>query len=902
MPLAVGSRIGAFQITALIGAGGMGEVYRATDTRLGREVAIKVLPAEVASDAERLARFRREAQLLAQLNHPNIAAIHGLEEADGTPVLVLELVEGEDLAARLRRGPIPLDEATAIAARIAEGLEEAHDKGIVHRDLKPANVKVAPDGKVKILDFGLAKAFTSSDGGGGAAGAGDLSRSPTLMQTAGLAHSGTRAGIILGTAAYMAPEQARGRPVDRRADIWAFGVVLWEILTGRALFGGETLSDVLAAVLTRDPEWGALPKDTPAHLVRLLRRCLERDPRRRLQAIGEARLSLEQGAGEVGPISSPQAGRSPAPGPSRWLLPSVALLAAALGAAAMYVWRPAGAAGAPAPEPISFEVDPPAGNHYVDGLDLSRDGKSLVFAARDADGLMALWIRPLDTLAPRRLEGTEGARFPFWSPDARQVGFFANSQLKVIDLVGGAVRTIARTSDDPRGGAWGAGDVILFASAYTNTLLKISASGGATSPATEFDPARKDGTHRWPSFLPDGRHFFFYASPGTGTEPGTLCLGSLDAAATRTLAPSQSNGVFLPPHSVVFAFGKALVAQDFDPDRLTLAGSAVSLGLELPGSLGLAGFRYLSAAAPGTLVYRQAPGQTSRLVWADRSGKEMGPVVEDGDWHNVPQIAPDGRRVATAHYGAGTGQGDIVVHDPDHHVATRVTYDDSDEGAGYWSRDGKLLAIWTATSTDTVVSLVDPSRPGSSRVVYTGPASVVLEGLSPDGGLLLTMPGQDGRGDIYRLPPGSDKPVPVVNTPFSESSPSMTDDGQWLAYVGDSTGRSEVYVRSMTTGEEWRLSKEGGRNPLWRRDGKELFYLDERGLMMLVPATLGKTPTFGTPEALFQGQLDPSGGRQYDVTADGQRFVLNRRNVISENPIVVRIGAGQVVSAGRRAP
>ena len=686
MGLAPGSRIGPYEVAALIGAGGMGEVYRATDMKLGREVAIKVLPADVAADAERLGRFRREAQLLASLNHPSIAAIHGLEEAAGIPFLVLELVEGEDIAQRLLRGPIPPDEAIDIARRIAEALEEAHEKGIVHRDLKPANVKIAPDGKVKVLDFGLAKAFTAGDASGPPA---DLSRSPTLVQ------SETRAGVILGTAAYMSPEQARGRAVDRRADIWSFGAVLWEMLAGRPLFTGETLSDVLAAVLTREPEWAALPEGTPPHVVRLLRRCLERDPRRRLQAIGEARIGLERGGDGGVDATAARSAPPAAAGSGWWRLAGIAVVAAALGMAAMVALRPGPAAPAVAPDRVAFGFEPPPGHYFVGGLELSRDGRSLAFVARDSEGQTWLWVRSLDAVEPRRIAGTDGARFPFWAPDGRRLGFFAGSQLKVVDLIGGAVKSIARTTNTPdaRGASWGADDVILFAPTYYGALLQVGASGGTPTPATTLDAAHKDGTHRWPAFLPDGRRFLFYAAEGTGTEPGDARLGTVGSGTTHTLTASHSRAVFLPPRRILFVLGRSLVAQEIDLDRPGLVGEPIPLGIELQGSIGISGFRYLSAAAPGTLAHRQVEGDVTDLVWVDRAGQVLSTAAADGGWHQLPRLSPDGLRIAVAHYSPGASHGDIHVHDTARHLDTRVTFDENDDQTAAWSSDGRTLAV-----------------------------------------------------------------------------------------------------------------------------------------------------------------------------------------------------------------
>ncbi len=895
MALVPGSRIGQYQVTARIGAGGMGEVYRATDTKLGREVAIKTLPTEVAADADRLARFRREAQLLASLNHPNIAAIHGLEEAAGIPYLVLELVEGEDLAQRLARGPIPPDEAIDIARRIAEALEEAHDQGIVHRDLKPANVKLAPDGKVKVLDFGLAKAFTASAAPGSG---GDLSQSPTLVQ------SGTQAGVILGTAAYMSPEQARGRAVDRRADIWAFGAVLWEMLAGRPLFSGETLSDIIAAVLTRDPVWTALPAATPSHVVRLLRRCLERDPRRRLQAIGEARIDLERGAGDAGDPSTVHSTPAAAAAPGWWRPAGLALLAALLGVAATLALRPEPSAPPALPGQVTFNLDPPERHFFTSGLALSRDGRSLAFVLRDPEGQTALWVRSLDTVEPRRITGTENARFPFWAPDGRRLGFFAGGELKVVDLIGGAVRSLARTdmSPDVRGATWGAGDVIVFAPRFTGGLLQINASEGTpAAPATQLDATRQEGTHRWPSFLPDGRRFLFYAAKGTGTEPGEVRLGTVGSGVAHTLTPAHSGAVFLPPRFILFVLGQSLVAQEIDLDRPRLVGEPRPLDVELQGSIGISGFRSLSAAGTGTLAYRQTQGTLNHLVWVDREGRELSTLGDDGDWHFGPRLSPDGGRIAVVHYAAGTGHGGVHVHDPGRHLDTRVTFGEHDDGLVAWSRDGRTLAVSSISPGAEGIYEVDPARPGERRLRHRADRLTYANDWFPDGGLLLSIASEDSRTDLHRLPPGENVDlVSILASPFSEDNPSLTPDGRWLAYVGDSTGASEIYVRALDSGEEWRVSKTGGVAPLWRRDGRELYYLDGRGYIVAVPTTIGTSFSMGTPTPLFPGLLDEATGRQYDVTPAGRRFILNRSKEATNRPIVMMLGLPEKILADRR--
>ncbi len=895
MALAPGSRIGPYEVTAFIGAGGMGEVYRATDTKLGRDVAIKLLPAAVAADVERLARFRREAQLLASLNHPNIAAIHGLEESAGTPFLVLELVEGEDLAQRLGRGPIPPDEAIDIARRIAEALEEAHEKGIVHRDLKPANVKLAPDGKVKVLDFGLAKAFIASAGSGPKA---DLSRSPTMVQ------SGTQAGVILGTAAYMAPEQARGRAVDRRADIWAFGAVLWEMLSGRPLFSGETLSDIVAAVLTREPAWTALPAGTPPHVVRLLRRCLERDPRHRLQAIGEARIVLERGARDAGEASVIRPAPAAAAGRGWWRPAGIVALAALLGVAATMALRPGPSAPKAPPGQVTFNLDPPAGYFFTSGLALSRDGRSLAFVLRDPGGQTALWMRHLDAIEPRRIAGTENARFPFWAPDGRRLGFFAGGEMKAIDLIGGAVTSIVRTMNAPevRGATWGADDVIVFAPSFVSGLLQVNTSGGTPTPATQLDSTHQDGSHRWPSFLPDGRRFLFYASGGTGTEPGEVRLGTVGSSVVHTLTAAHSGAVFLPPRFILFVVGQSLVAQEIDFDRPGLVGEPLPLGIELQGSLGVSGFRALSAAETGTIANRQSQAAVTTLVWVDRQGRDLSTTVDDGGWHFLPRLSPDGRRIAVSHYGHGPTHGDIHVHDAERHLDTRVTFDENDDQNISWSPDGRTLAFSVLSAAGRGVYLVDPARPGERRLRHRDKRFTFVEDWFPDGGLLLSIAAPEGRPDLYRLPPGEGADlVPLVVSPFSESDPSLTPDGRWLAYVGDSTGTNEIYIRALDSGEEWRASQSGGIAPLWRRDGRELYYVDGRGFIVAVPTTIGTKFSMGAPVPLFAGLLDDASGRQYDATPDGRRFILNRSKETTGRPVVVTIGLAEKILAGRHS-
>ena len=638
MTLAPHMRIGPYEITAKLGEGGMGEVYRATDSKLRREVAIKVLPPAFTEDRERLARFEREAQLLAQLHHPNIASIFGLEESGGTNALVMELVEGEDLSTILARGPLPLDDALAIARQIADALEAAHDQGIVHRDLKPANVKVRPDGTVKVLDFGLAKAAEQ----GIVSNASNPATSPTLMNSPTLtrAHA-TQLGVILGTAAYMAPEQARGRNVDRRADVWAFGVVLYEMLTGRRAFPGEDVSDVLATVLKIEPEWSVLPRDTPPAVRRLLRRSLEKDPRKRLSAIGDARLELDEHEAEPEPAAA-------RPQPS-WLFrlwPALAgtVIAAGIGA---LLWPHSGAKTPT--EAIRTSILAPPGETFVaDSTDvaISPDGRRVAFitgsTAPGANG--ALWVRRLDSLEAHRLTETGAAQLPFWSPDSRRIGFFSGSKLCTIAADGGRAEVLAE-SGNGRGGAWSPANVIVFAPEAIGPLLRVSSSGGAAVPATKLDVARGEVGHRMPTFLPDGVHFLFASLPATAGQ-FEISVGSLADGARIPLGRMESAPVYAAPGWLLLTRQGGLGAQRFDAAGGKLLGDAVSLvdqpTMILDPQISYTAGRPTSASTNGTLAYYASPSIDTKAVWLDGAGRVTGALdLPPGHYEKVV-ISPDG--------------------------------------------------------------------------------------------------------------------------------------------------------------------------------------------------------------------------------------------------------------------
>jgi len=880
MSLAIGTRLGPYAISAKLGAGGMGEVYRARDTKLNREVAIKVLPAGVAQDAERLARFKREAQLLASLNHPNIAAIYGLDEAGDELFLVLELVEGEDLAERLERGAIPPDEALAIAKQIAEALEEAHGKGIVHRDLKPANVKLTPDGKVKVLDFGLAKAYASDASSGGSF---DSANSPTMT------HAATMAGVILGTAAYMSPEQARGKSVDKRADIWAFGVVLYEMLTRMQLFHGETVSDTLAAVLTRELDTKTLPAGTPHAVRQLLHRCLERNPKNRLHDIADARIAIDEVLSGAQAFSPPPAVRG------RWPLAAGCLALGILLGVSADRWLGRSSADPAQPVLTQFDIRAPEGTAFVRGFAFSPDGRKIAFTARGVDGRVMIWVRELDSLAARQLPETAGARFPFWAPDSRRIGFFSPEGLQWTDSAGGSPLVIAATSpvQDVRGAAWGADDVILYAPTYTGPILAVSAKGGASAPATRIPDGSEIGTMRFPSFLPDGRRFVFYAASGTGTEPGSLYLGRVGSPDVKLLGVAHSTAVFAPPGYLIYARSESIVAHRFDDTREELVGDPVPIIDSMASSLTVSGLRSVAVSSRGTLIYRNDKRGSTQIVWADRSGRELVALSDaESTWHYGPRLSPDGRFLAVSHLEARSGLGEIWIHDLERKLANRLTLGAGDDYLPTWLRPDGREIVFSSGRTNAPGGLyrIAPDQPGEGRLWLAGETAQVPSATTPDGKRVL-FERTDAKGKVsirIRDLEGEGEATRLGSASASEYSADLSPDARWVAFVSDVTRSPEVYIRRLDgAGGAIRISNDGGFEPLWRRDGREIFYVDARGRLNAVPIAAGDPLRPGAPTALFVASLEEATDRQYDVSADGQRFLLNRSSTSDSAPITV---------------
>ncbi|MHB8653153.1 MAG: protein kinase domain-containing protein [Terriglobia bacterium] len=907
--LIAGSKLGPYEILSPLGAGGMGEVYRARDSKLNREVALKVLPTAFASDADRMARFQREAQLLASLNHPNIASIYGLEESGGVRALVMELVEGPTLAERITRivAPLQLDEALSIAKQIAEALEFAHERGIIHRDLKPANIKITPEGAVKVLDFGLAKALEDP------VTAGDPANSPTISIAS------TRAGVIMGTAAYMSPEQARGHAVDRRSDIWSFGVVLFEMLAGCQAFEGETISDVLASVLKFDPDWNALPSTTPPSITKLLRRCLTKDRKKRLQSIGEARIAIEEtlsGTSDVGAIHElPLPGTAVRTPPLQralpWAVAAVFLLTTIIAILAHFrepstPARPVRSYILP-PEKTAFEFLGATG-----GPVLSPDGTRVVFPARDASGKVMLWVRRLDSLSAQPLEGTEGASYPFWSPNSRFLGFFVPGKLKKIDVSGGPPQTVCDALSG-RGGTWNADNIIVFAPDLTTPLLRVSAAGGAAAPLTQLDKSRRETSNRWPFFLPDGRHFVYWAGIAGSVVNGGVLLGSLDGGERRFLFQAASGALYAPPGYLLYLREQSLMAQPFDAGSLKLTGDAFPIAEQVISPLTLR-LGFFSASQNGVLVYLTGSGAQTQLAWLDANGKQLAAVGEPGGYNN-PRLSPDGSRLAESVGDPQARNANIWLIDLARGVRTRFTFDEGTDIFPVWSPHGTRIVFGSNLKGSPDLYVKNASGAGAAEPLLVSDAVKLTSDWSRDGRYIafsyLDYKGQT-KFDIWVLPMfGDRKPFPFLQTEFNEGSAVFSPDGHWLAYQSDESGRFEIYVAPFQgqpatstagpqallsqgvggQGGKWQVSQGGGRGPTWRRDGKALYYLGPEGtLMEAAVMPKGTAVEVGIPRQVLRARFSAAGSysRPYDVAPDGKRFlVLTSEETSSTTPLTL---------------
>ena len=877
MALETGARVGIYEVTGKLGEGGMGEVYRAHDTTLDRDVALKVLSEGFTADPDRLSRFQREAKVLASLNHPNIGGIYGLESAGDSQALVLELIEGPTLADRIAEGPIQVDEAIAIAKQMADALEAAHEEGIVHRDLKPANVKVRPDGTVKVLDFGLAKAVNPEGGDGSGAD------TPTISLT-----GATQMGMVVGTAAYMAPEQAKGKPVDKRADIWAFGVVLLEMLGGKRVFEGETASETLAAVMMKDPSWELVPEDLPASLDNLLHRCLQKDPRKRVRDIGDVRLAME-GAFETtvvapmveAPASTLQIWQQPIPA-------SIALVIAVVGSVligGMFL------RGVPAvPNIARFIISAPEGEQFMIALDsadlaISPDGQKVAYLtglSADINGPKSLLLRSLDDFETVRLAENGALYYPFFSPDGEWVGFYDlnASELKRVSVTGGSALNVVSLPAPLRGASWGDDDSIVYASQEVNSgLWRVSANGGVPEQLTTPDPEQGETNHSWPQMLPGSKHVL-YTALASPADDSLIVVLSLESGEQRVVARGGFYGRYVSTGHLLYAVGNSVRAIAFDPDQLEVSGSPVPVVEDVvTKTLGAANF---SVADNGSLAY--VPGTTAlrdvtrQLVWVDREGRETILDAVPAPYES-PRISPDGRYVAVQTVGDNP---DVVVYDLERNTTTRLTFDSGYDGNPTWSPDGEDILFNSNRTGQGNIFRKPADGTGQVEQLTDYDVPVFLDQMTPDGDNVL-MSINRGNFDL-QLMPLQDLPAEtsqaLVATEFNEGVSAISPDGQWIAYQSNESGEFEVYVRPFPNVDDgrWQISQNGGVGPLWGPTGEELFY-QQAGSAVIMSVDVDTESSFrpGNPEILFSGDYrpySPNSGRSFDLSPDGRRFLL----------------------------
>jgi serine/threonine protein kinase len=862
--LSPGTRLGPYEILSPIGAGGMGEVYRAKDTRLDRTVAVKVLASHLSEDPEGKQRFEREARAISSLSHPHICALYDVGADRGLDYLVMELLEGETLAERLGKGPLPPAQALRFGVEIAEALGAAHRRGIVHRDLKPGNVMLTKSG-VKLLDFGLAKAHD-----GAAPGVTDLLRTQT--RSAGPL---TAKGILLGTLQYMAPEQLEGKEADSRTDIFALGSVLYEMATGTKAFVGDSQAVLISSILKDEPApISRVQSMTPPALDRVVKKCLSKDPDERWQSAvdvaGELRWISEGSAqGEVTVTGAPR-------GKTRqifWKLTTLLAVGAALALAVLH-WR------APSSEArlMRFSIPAPERSSFSGSLALSPDGRNLAFIAASG-GTTSLWLRSLASPSPQAQSGTEGAVHPFWSPDGRWVAFFAQGKLKKIEASGGSPQTLCDAADS-RGGTWSRDGVILFSASANAGLYRVSAAGGSIAQVTTLDPSGSEGDHRWPCFLPDGRHFLYLVTSGRPDHQG-IFVGSLDSKESKRLLPAVSAVAYAPPGYLIFMNAGTLRSQPFDSVRLVLKGEPAPLAEQAWSDASLTGLGAFSVSENGLLAYRNGGAQTSQFAWFDRKGNRLGTVGPPGRF-TEPCFSGDEKRMVfqSTDFSAMGNLWTMGLADGN---MSRFTFSPSDETEPLWSPDGKQI-IW-ASNRSGVYDLYEKgaSGAGQDELLLKSITSKYPDDWSLDGKFVLYDEADPKtRFDLGVLPLfGDRKPRPYLKTEFNETHARFSPDAKWVAYASDESGRAEVYVQSFpATGGKWQVSSGGGDQPMWRRDGRELFYLAADGKLMAAEVNpSASTFQAGVPKPLFEPHVPAAAitsNRNYIlVMADGQRFLIN---------------------------
>ena len=877
-----GQMLAHYKLVEKIGEGGMGVVWKALDTTLNRDAAIKILPDAFAQDADRRARFEREARLLATLNHPNIAGVYGLHTLEGMSFIAMEYVPGEDLAERLSRGPLSVEDALDVARQVADALEAAHEQGVIHRDLKPANITRTPEGKIKVLDLGLAKAMATEASGDSAS----LSLSPTVTS------AGTVAGTLLGTAAYMSPEQVKGKEADRRADIWAFGCVLFEMLTGKVTFRGETLSEVMASVLRDRPDEDTLPADTPAAVKYLLKRCLDPDRSTRLRDIGEARIALSpQGLASASDVVIGAPYVAPAPDRKReriaWAVAAIALI----GLVASFLIFPGGKTVARAPEVRASIVAPVgqrfgSGGNSAGGLSLSPDGTKMTIVASTGSGRPSLYLRALGASEAQKLAGTEGATYPFWSPDSKYIAFFADAKLKKLDLSGGAPLTIT-TAPDGRGGTWNADGTILFAPETQDSIQSVSVGGELGEPVTILDSSRKgETTHRYPFFLPDGRHFLYlrgsHSSAGQD-EVNSIWVGDTESDETFELMPSATQAVYAQGH-IFWARDQFLMARPFSTDALAFTGDAFAIGegVVVQGGSWRAAFT-VSEAGPLAFHGGSQPEQVLKIF--DREGKELGSIGDESIYGFI-RLSRDNKFLAASVEDKGTGRSDLWVYDLARNVGSRLTFHEGQDAVPVWSPDGKRVAFTSnRNGLPAIFSRLSDGR-GEVELVFQGEGRAEPDDWSSDGKYLVFSHG-GGKYDIWVLPlEDGGEAYPLIASEFDEGYSRLSPDGKWLAYLTNEAGRYDLYLTRFPSGEgKWQLSTNGSDWLIgWNGAGDELYFLDVDGDVAAVKVQLGDQVVVDLPEKLFPVQ----GGQTWAAMADGNRFIFGvAGNAGAETPVTL---------------
>jgi Tol biopolymer transport system component len=855
MTLSAGSRLGPYEVLEAIGAGGMGEVYRARDTRLERTVAIKVVPDHLSKDEDVRQRFEREAKTISSLSHPHICALYDVGSQDGIEFLVMEFLEGETLTDRLSKGPLPVEQLLRFAIEIADALEKAHRQGIIHRDLKPANVMLTKSG-VKLLDFGLAKAITP------------VSPNSSMTALPTVAPNLTQRGTILGTFQYMSPEQLEGRDADARSDIFAFGAVLYEMATGRKAFEGKSQASLIGSILRDEPAAISVVQPmTPPALDRVVKTCLAKDPEDRWQTARDVLLQLKwiQEGGSMAGLPAPVAARRKNRERVAWgIAAAFALSSAALAFA--FLRR------APAPlRTVRFEIGTPEDVTSIDAPRISPDGRAIAFNAVDSSGKTRIWVRPLNALQARALEGTDGTTRPFWSPDSRYLGFFSEGKLKKIEASGGPAQKIC---DAPTGsdGTWSADGVILFDGRASDPIYRVSAAGGTPAVAMKKDVSRKEGDVGWPEFLPDGRHYLYLAQ-GQKSDDSMYRVASLDSAESLPIAPAQTLVLYAPPGYLLFVRDKTLVAQPFDLKSRKTTGEPIPIAEHIAtDSVGLARF---SVSRDGTLVYRTGESG-NRLLWVDRAGKDLETLGDPAEFHN-PTFSPTRDRIAFDLADPRSGKTDVWIRDVARGVNSRLTFSPGgDAQIPLWSPDGKRIVYMAGTGWDLFEK--SPDGDGQEKLLLKTEEQKFPADFSRDGRYLVYQSrGKETGWDIWILPTfGDAKPYPFARTPFLELLPVVSPDGRYVAYQSNESGRNQVYVQTFPQpGGKSQVSTAGGGEPQWRADGKELYYRAADQKLMAVAVQTSPTFTAGLPQALFQGRFETGVARtRYLPTPDGSRFLV----------------------------